>query len=59
MQVSCLDYSLTLKMEVKYSSETCADFQQTTRVISQKIELYITTTVEISDPTNSWMFSSV
>jgi hypothetical protein len=30
MLVSCLAYSLTLKMEVTYTSETSADFQQTT-----------------------------
>jgi hypothetical protein len=29
-QSSCLAYSLTLKMEVKYSSKTLVDFQWTT-----------------------------
>jgi hypothetical protein len=29
MPVSCLDYSLTLKMEVIYSCETSVDFKRT------------------------------
>jgi hypothetical protein len=31
MLVSCLAYSLTLKMEAAYSSENSVDFQRTTR----------------------------
>jgi hypothetical protein len=34
--VSCLVYSLILKMKAIYSSETSINFQRTTRVISQK-----------------------
>jgi hypothetical protein len=37
--VSCLDYSSTLKMEEKCSSETSVDFQRLHGVVSQKIEL--------------------
>jgi hypothetical protein len=47
--VSCLAYSLTLKMEMTCSSKTLVDFQWTTHVISLKTELYITA-VRIWDP---------
>jgi hypothetical protein len=45
MLVSCSVYSLTLKKEVPI------DFQWNTNVISQKKELFITTTVRTSNPT--------
>jgi hypothetical protein len=35
----CLAYSPTLKVEVTCSSETSIDFQQTTEIVSEKIEL--------------------
>jgi hypothetical protein len=53
----CLAYSSTLKTEATCSSETSVDFQRTTRVISQKIELFITTAVRTSNPTDEACFS--
>jgi hypothetical protein len=41
MLVFCLDYSLTLKMEVTCSSKTLGDFQQIVRHYSQKIEFFV------------------
>jgi hypothetical protein len=49
--VSCLDYSATLNMEATCSSETSVDFHGLHGVISQKMELFITTAMKTSDPT--------
>jgi hypothetical protein len=47
--VSSSAYSLTLKMEAIYSSETSVDFQRTTWCHIQKIVLFMITTVGTSD----------
>jgi hypothetical protein len=47
---SGLAYSSTLKMEATYSSETSIDFQDVHGVISQKIDLFLTTAVRTSNP---------
>jgi hypothetical protein len=49
--VSYLAYSLILKTEVIISSKMSVGFQQTLNIISQKIELFIVTTVKTSDLT--------
>jgi hypothetical protein len=43
--VSCLVYSVFLKMEVICSSETCVDFQRVTRRYISMTELFIITAV--------------
>jgi hypothetical protein len=48
----CLAYS-TLKMEATCSSETSVDFQRLLGIISQEIELFITTTVRTTNPTGN------
>jgi hypothetical protein len=53
MLVSCLAYSSTLKMEVTFSSETSVDFQRLLGIISQEIELFITTAVRTTNPTGN------
>jgi hypothetical protein len=45
MLVSCSAYSSTQKMEAICSSETSFDFQRTTWRYSQKVVLFITTTM--------------
>jgi hypothetical protein len=47
MPISCVAYSKTLKMEAALSAETSIYFQRTTLLISQKIELFITTALTI------------
>jgi hypothetical protein len=47
--VSFLAYSPNLKMETMYSAETFVDFQRINGVISQKIELIITTALRTSN----------
>jgi hypothetical protein len=47
--VYCLAHSLTLNMEVTYSSETAVDFQRTTERYFSKMELFISTVVRTSD----------
>jgi hypothetical protein len=52
--VSFLAYSSTLKMEVTCSSETSVStFSGLHGIISQKIELFITTAVRTSNPTET------
>jgi hypothetical protein len=51
MLISSLTYSLILKTEVICSSETSVDFNGLHFVISQKIELSISTAVRISTRT--------
>jgi hypothetical protein len=53
--VSYPAYSSTLLMEAICASETSVDFQRTTRLISQKIALFITTAVRTSDPTRHYI----
>jgi hypothetical protein len=50
MLVSCLAYSLTLEMGATCSSKTSVDFSRLHGIISQKTELFITTTVWTSNP---------
>jgi hypothetical protein len=45
--IPCSAYSLTLKMEAIYSSETSVDLPHC--IISQKIELFITSAVRTSN----------
>lgn len=49
MIVLCFSYSSILKMAAKYPSETSVDFQPD-GVISQNIEVFITTAVRTSIP---------
>jgi hypothetical protein len=51
--VSCLPYS-TLKMEAMCSSETSVYLQRITGVVTQKVVLFITTSVRTSNPTYLW-----
>jgi hypothetical protein len=53
--VSCSAHSSTLKKVALCSSETSVDFQCTTRRLSQKIVLFITTAVRTSNPTTNSM----
>jgi hypothetical protein len=56
--VSCLAHSLiTLNMEVTYSFETAVDFHRTTERYISKMELFITTSVRISN--TSYVTSAV
>jgi hypothetical protein len=45
------DYSSTLKMEAKYSSETSVEIQQTARPYIPEYRAFTTTDVRTSDPT--------
>jgi hypothetical protein len=49
--VSCLAYSFMLKMEVTCSSTHWLSFNRIHGIMSQKTELFITTTVRTSNPT--------
>jgi hypothetical protein len=49
--VSCLAYSLTLNIEVTCSSEMVVNFNGLHSIISQQIEVFITTGVRTSSPT--------
>jgi hypothetical protein len=49
--VSSLAYSLALKMKATFSSEMSMTFNRLHGVISQNIELFITTAVRTSNPT--------
>jgi hypothetical protein len=51
MQMARRTYSISLKMKATSSSETWVDFNGLHGVISQKIELFITTAVRTSDAT--------
>jgi hypothetical protein len=51
MLVSCLAYYSTLKIEATCSFEKSVAFNELCGVISQKIELFITTAVRTSNPT--------
>jgi hypothetical protein len=54
MLVSCLAYSSTLKLDVTCSSEFQLTFNRLHGVISQKLELFITTAVITSDATRCY-----
>jgi hypothetical protein len=43
MLLSCVAYSLTLKIEAACSPQTSVDFQWNIQYYSQKIDLFITT----------------
>jgi hypothetical protein len=53
---SCLAYSSTLKMEASCSSETSLTFNGLHGIISQEIELSITTAVRTSHPTPFYLY---
>jgi hypothetical protein len=54
--VSCLAYSLSLKMEETHSSEMLLTFNGVHGVISQKIEPFITTAVRTSYTASMFQF---